>query len=131
MPSDAGNLRRRIVTDSLLIFWFIDGPMPFPIRSLTKKDNYTWSLRNDDLFVKMEGFIRPEILNIYILDPQTNMAVWEYKAGNEKGYSYELCIPKENLKNFPAIINDSNEKSVEFEFEQPDFKKLLKKRPGK
>jgi hypothetical protein len=131
MPSDGGYLNRRMITDSLLVFWLMEGPTPYPLQSITKKDAGTWAIRSTDLFVKMEGFTRPEILNIYIIDPKTNMAVWEYKSETEKNYSYELCIPRENIKDFDIIVNDGNEKSPEFDFDKIDFKKLLKQRPGK
>ncbi|MEO8171857.1 MAG: hypothetical protein ABI581_02195 [Sediminibacterium sp.] len=131
MPSEQGELRRRIINDSLLIFWFMDGPMPYILQSITKSDNETWLVKSKDQFVRMEGFIRPEILNIHIIDPVYKIAVWEYKSENDKEYRYELCIPKESIPHFDIIVNDSNEKAMEFEFENPDFKKLLKKKTVK
>lgn len=131
MPSEQGLLLRRIINDSLLIFWFMDGPMPYVLQSVTQTDNENWLVKSKDHFVRMEGFIRPEILNIHMIDPVNKIAVWEYKSENEKEYKYELCIPKERIKNFDIIVNDSNEKAAEFEFEKPDFKKLMKKKTGK
>ncbi|MES2331925.1 MAG: hypothetical protein V4539_20125 [Bacteroidota bacterium] len=130
-PSDLGNLGRRIVSDSLLMFWFVDGPMPYVLQSVSKKDNDTWEIRSKDYFVRMEGFIRPEILNIYIIDKENRIAVWEYKSETEKKFNYELYIPKENIKNFDMIVNESDSKMPEFDFDQPDFKKLLRKKTGK
>jgi hypothetical protein len=130
-PSEPGELRRRILNDSLLIFWFMDGPMPYILQSVTQTDNENWLVKSKDYFIRMEGFIRPEILNIHMIDPVNKVAVWEYKSENEKEYRYELCIPKESIRNFDIIINDSNEKAMEFDFDKPDFKKLLKKKTGK
>lgn len=130
-PSEQGELRRRMINDSLLIFWFMDGPVPYVLQSITQIDKENWLVKSKDHFVRMEGFIRPEILNIHIIDPVNKIAVWEYKSENEKEYSYELCIPKENIQNFDIIVNDSNGKTAEFDFEKPDFKKLLKKKTGK
>lgn len=127
-PSEMGELRRRIINDSLLIFWFMDGPLPYVLETISQTGNTGWTVRSKDYFVRMEGFVRPEVLNIHIIDPVNQIAIWEYKSNTEKEYSYELCIPKEKARNFELIANDSNEKAMEFEFDQLDFKKLLRKK---
>jgi hypothetical protein len=130
-PSEMGGLMRRIINDSLLIYWDMEGPLPYILESISQTANGGWTVRSKDYFVRMEGFLRPEMLNIYIIDPVNQVAVWEYKSNTEKEYTYELCIPKEKARNFDLIVNDSNEKAMEFDFDKLDFKKLLKKKTGK
>lgn len=126
-PSEAGALCRRILNDSLLVFWFMDGPMPYVVRSITKTGKQSWQVQTKDYIIQEEGYVRPEILHIYMIDPVKKIAVWEYKSQNGKQYNYELVVAKESAKEFDIIINYcATNKMLEFEFDQPDFARLVK-----
>jgi hypothetical protein len=130
VPSDAGNLGRRILNDSLLIFWFMDGPSPNVLSSVKKINETTYTIHSMNKLFDGEGYVNPEILNIYIIDKINKIAVWEYKSKKEKTFNYSLYIPKENIKNYDLIVSycDTGKQS-EFEFDQPDFASLLHKKP--
>lgn len=126
-PSEAGALCRRILNDSLLVFWFMDGPMPYVVRNITKTGKLSWEVQTKDYIIQEEGYVRPEILHIYMIDPVRQIAVWEYKSKNEKKYNYELVVAKASAKEFDIIINYCmTDKMPEFNFDQPDFARLLK-----
>ncbi|MBV9986205.1 MAG: hypothetical protein JO301_00885 [Chitinophagaceae bacterium] len=128
-PSEAGNLCRRILSDSLLVFWFMDEPMPYVLNKATKLNDSTFQVLSTDYLVKTPGFIRPEILNIYIIDKTRRIAVWEYKARSDTGYHYELVIPKSSIPLFDMIVNYSpQEKAGEFDFDSLSFPQLLRNR---
>ncbi len=131
-PSDWGNLGRRIICDSSLIFWFMDGPTPYAFQSIKKYNDTTYSLRTRNYLYACEGCVSPEILNIYIIDKKNKIAVWEYKSEKEKNYTYCLYVSKENIKKFDIIVNYcKTDKQMEVDFEEPDFARLLKNFPRK
>ncbi len=127
-PSEAGELNRRILNDSLLIAWYIDGPYPYVLDSARKVNEHTYSFTTREYFNNSDVFAKPEILNIYIVDDKTQMAVWEYKSRKDKQFFYRLFIPREHIKDFDLVVNYClTDKQMEFHFEEPDFPSLLKK----
>lgn len=125
-PSEWGGLCRRMLNDSTLIFWFMDGPMPYFLRSVIKTGENRYTVLSRDYIIGQEGFLRPEVLNIYIIDPKNKIAVWEYKSRKEKNWQYELVVPRENIPRFDMIVNYCNtDKQMEFDFDRIDFKALL------
>ncbi len=127
-PSDKGELNRRILNDSLLIFWSIEGPIPYVLLSVKKVNEQTYTVHTKDVFVQAGDFFRPEIVNIYMIDPEKKIAVWEYKSLNQKEYTYELYIARESIQKFDMIVNYcKTDKMSEFNFDTPDFTKLLEK----
>lgn len=127
-PSDWGNLGRKILNDSTLIFWFMDGPYPYSLQSIKSNGNNSYSIRTKDLFYKGEGYVIPEILNIYMIDPKNKIAVWEFKSIKEKEFQYGLYVAKESIPNFDIIINYCRtDKQNEFEFDPIDYPAILKK----
>lgn len=67
-PSEPGNLNRRILNDSLLICWYLDGPYPYALSSVKKIADTIYSITTKELFINTDVFAKPEILNIYIID---------------------------------------------------------------
>lgn len=53
------------------------------------------------------------------------LTVWEFKTKYDKKYKYELMIPKEYSHNFSIIVNESEEKQMEVQFEEINFKELF------
>ena len=63
--------------------------------------------------------------NIYILDEQAGMAVFEY-PGKSYADRFELRVASDKIRNFPIIVNYSLEqKEEELAFDKPDFRRLL------
>jgi hypothetical protein len=64
----------------------------------------------------------PTEVNIYVLNKDTKLSVWEIKGDNPE---YRLMIPRETMKTLPIIVNHSINKEPEIDFENIDFKKLI------
>jgi hypothetical protein len=110
-----------ILTDSILIFDTQDGYHSVVLQSVTKPTPNEYALH-------YKGGIRDNSaegdMNIYVLDPKTNLSVWE---NIENGYhEYALRIPKEYAKNYDFINVNSNGEPDEHVFEAIDGKKLIK-----
>jgi hypothetical protein len=124
-PSDWGNAGRRIINDSAFVYWYMDGPLPVPIRNFKKLARNKYKLEIEDLVNKSE---KKKQLIIYTIDSKTQLSVFEFSDEPEQ-YRYQLYIPRENTKYFDMIVNYcDNQKQFEFEFDKIDFDKLIKNR---
>jgi hypothetical protein len=127
-PSEEGNMGRRIITDSSMVYWFMDGPDPEPILSAKKINENNWYLDINSYCKNISGLKdRPDAkLTIHIIDPKNKIAVWE-DASQPKVDRYELYVPKIYAKNFDMIVNYClQNKTEEFEFDNIDYPTLLK-----
>lgn len=121
-PSDWGNAGRRIITDSTLVYWYMDGPYPMPLTSFRKVNDNKYNLTSFTLQNTENGSNQ---LIIHIIDGKNKIAVWESPT-EVKEYCYTIYVPKENAKNFDMIVNYCEEmKQMEFDFDTIDYKKLL------
>ncbi|MBS1530910.1 MAG: hypothetical protein JSU01_11415 [Bacteroidetes bacterium] len=129
-PSEEGNEGRRIITDSTMVYWFMDGPNPQPLLGVRRVKGNTWYLNVNSYFKNISGFPnRPDAkLIIHIIDPKNKIAVWEDKS-QPQADRYELLISKDYAKNFDMIVNRSIQTKVpEFQFDKIDYAALLKNR---
>ena len=121
-PSDPGNLGRRILTDSTMIYWYMDGPSLKPFRTVKQINGCTWYFK-----------IHPTRLDnndaeliIHVIGSKNKIAVWENTSA-PAAYRYELYVPRENAGNFDMIVNECKQnKEPEFLFDEIDFAALLK-----
>jgi hypothetical protein len=121
-PSGWGNARRRIINDSAFVYWYMDGPMPFPIISITKDKNL-YSLEVLSIY---ESEPSSFILNIYRIDPKTKLSVFEYPERAEE-FRYQLFIPKQSIYEYNMIVNYcEKQKQREFKFDDVDYLGLIK-----
>jgi hypothetical protein len=120
-PSEWGNLNRRIITDSTMVYWLMDGLTPFPIMAVNKnkKDVYNFKIHSTyDSTVKQ--------FTIHIIDPKNKIAIWEDIYKTEQNH-YSLFIPRENAQNFDMIVSYCKQhKTGEFTFDKIDYASLLK-----
>ncbi|MDP2388634.1 MAG: hypothetical protein Q8M29_19840 [Bacteroidota bacterium] len=122
-PSDWGNAGKRILSDSLLINWYMDGPYPELLQSVTKENASTFVIKYKD---NEEGK-EDQTLVIHIIDPKIKLAVWEYPSNDGGPAYYRLYIPVAAAPNFDMVVNHCElQKQMEFKFDEIDFKKLLK-----
>lgn len=126
-PSDWGNNGCRIISDSMLIYYYLDGPYPFVITKMEQKGAGQYRITSKDYLNNEDVIVKPEILNIYIVDRKKQLAVFEYMDAGGEDFRYKLYVAKEQAGNFDMIVNHSNSKQMEFEFEEIDFKKLLRR----
>lgn len=125
-PSDWGNVNQRIVSDSLLIYRYIDGFYPYVITSLKKISRTEYEIKSKDYMNNEDVLVKPEELKITIIDPKQKIAVWAYKESAADEVRYRLFVPAANARHFDLIVNHGRQKEMEFEgFEAIDFKKLL------
>jgi hypothetical protein len=120
LPSDEGDMARRIITDSTLIYWYMEGPDPKPILSFKKLNDHTWFFKADNFYLT-----KTATLIIHLIDPVNKIAVFEDSSA-PKGYRYSLYIPKENAKKFDLVVNYcATDKTPDFLFDKIDYAKLL------
>jgi hypothetical protein len=121
-PSDWGNASRRILTDSTLVYWGMEGPDQKPLFSFKKITDRKYSLTSQPFY----QFVKKSSINIYIIDPKNKVAVWEDTA-LPADYRYALYVPLQYAQNFDLVHNYcKTEKTMEFEFDKIDFKALIK-----
>jgi hypothetical protein len=127
-PSDWGNAGKRIVTDSSLIYWYMDGPYAMPFQSSKKVSDrkYVFTFNNpwdDDNHLNQ--------LIITIIDPVTKMSVWEF-SDEKRLHRYRIYVPKSSAHHFDLIVNYCNNmKQLEYDFEEVDYEAFLKPFKGK
>jgi hypothetical protein len=122
-PCDWGAARRRMINDSSLVDWSMEGPAPRSIQSIKRanKNKYVLDLtghgENDKLTI-----------TIHTIDPTTKLSAFEF-AYEPDNFLYELYVPAENAKHYPMIVNYCpTEKHTEFNFDKIDFEELLSNR---
>lgn len=121
-PSDWGNAGKRMINDSSFVFWYMDGPSPAPLQSIKQQGNNIYVLEIASIYDKSSP---PEKVTIYKIDKKTELSVFEFsKASYEP--EYRLYIPVKSAKYFYMIVNDSDMKQDEFEFDKINYQKLIK-----
>ena len=120
-PSDWGNLGRRIINHEAFVYWYMDGPMAYQIENVKEINE-----QKIELTVKYWYFDHSEKIIIHILDPITQLAVFEFETGERK-YKYQLYTPVESAPLYGIIVNYSPSfKNMEFPSEVIDYTSLLK-----
>jgi hypothetical protein len=123
-PSDWGNAGRRMLTDSTLIYWDMEGPDPKPLLSFKKLNDGKYSLTSQPFY----QFVKKSNINVYIIDPKNKVAVWEDNA-LPAAYRYGLYVPVQYAHNFDMVHNYcKTDKMPEFVFDKIAFKTLIKGR---
>ncbi len=112
---------RQSVNDTTFIDWTGEGPVANKIISQKKIDDDTYQF----ILTGIQGLERSII--IYIIDRKKGIAVFE-QSNKGKGTTYNLMIAADKIKSVPIIINHCPvQKKPEFNFDEPDFKRLLTK----
>jgi len=122
-PCDWAKVNKMMLTESALIYWMMEGPMPSPLTSFKK---------HNDLFYQVDyvNYLNDQVttLTIDILDATTQMAIWEYKIENGPTFT-TLCVPKEKAHHFDLIVNFcENKMQNEAKFQRIDFSALKNER---
>ena len=119
-PSDFYTHYKIGLTDTTFIDYTGEGPLASKILSFRKIDGRTYRLE----LTGINDSIRN--LTIHIIDKNLGIAVFEENAGN-RGSVYFLMISEDKIRNLPIIVNYcESSKQRELEFEEPDFKALLR-----
>jgi hypothetical protein len=118
-PSDFYSHFKVKITDTAFIDFSGEGPCANKILSYNRIDKNTmaFSLTSTEKPARR--------LIIHIIDEQKGIAVFE--EPDNKNYRYYLMIDVRKMRRLPIIVNDCTiQKEMEMEFEEPDFKKLLR-----
>ncbi len=72
----------------------------------------------------MDNSLRSWSFDIYLIDPVQKIAVWSWPGFKDDRYF--LMVARENARKFPIVVNTGNVKPMEYEFDETDYKELLK-----
>lgn len=119
-PCDWAKVNRMMLTESALIYWMMEGPMPSPLTGFKK---------HNDLFYQVDYMNHSNdqvtTLTIDVLDAKTQMSIWEYKVENGPTFR-TLAIPKEKAYDYDLIVNYcENQLQSEARFPKIDFSALI------
>ena len=78
-PSDWGNAGRRLIRREAYVVWDMEGPTPFYWHAIRQTDKHRYELR-------YQGYNAERKIILHILDPKTQLAVFEYQV--EPGSRY-------------------------------------------
>ncbi|MES2111518.1 MAG: hypothetical protein V4577_22360 [Bacteroidota bacterium] len=122
-PSDFGNAIRKMVTDSTIVDWGMEGPIPSAISTVVSPGINNWTIGSRAYYNKSVVYT-----TIDIIDPKNKTAVWTQTGYDGKKY-YQLFVPKENARNFDMIVSYCRDhKTGEFNFDKIDYPALLKQK---
>ncbi|TCS88922.1 hypothetical protein EDD80_102113 [Anseongella ginsenosidimutans] len=128
-PSD-GQCSRTMIKSREYISWGMEGPGPWPMKSVKKISDTRYTLELLNPFDHL-----PSVFNhitIHIIDPETKMAIFEYTSQDGFYHFYRLFIPAAHASNFDLIVNYCDkQRQMEFQFEKIDYAKLLDNRGSK
>jgi hypothetical protein len=112
------------ITDTAFIDKVVEGPVANKIIDFTQTDDKTFQFKLTGAYAQNRTLI------IHIIDNKNGIAVFEdsyYRFGEEEKRFY-LMISADKIKNLPIIVNYCAEmRTNEFDFDEPDFDKLLNK----
>jgi hypothetical protein len=118
-PSDFYSHYKVGITDTSFIEYTGEGPEAKKIISYKKIDNQTFQ------FILLGYTLKLEKLTVHLIDIKNGIAVFE--ENNLGQVNYKLMISADKIRNLPIIVNYCKvQKQVEFHFEKPNFKQLLK-----
>lgn len=121
-PSDWGNARKRILTDSCFVFWYMDGPSPRPLCSYENNGNqHTFGYADMNNGKPVVSYFTVEQI-----DPDLDLYLFEFLDENEDSkYRYQLYTSVQSADKFDLIVNFSNPpmKWMEYDFDsiRPDM----------
>lgn len=125
-PSDFMYHYKINITDTAFIDYMVEGPVANKIIDFTKIDDSTFRFHLTGLCKQNRELV------IHIIDSKNGIAVFEDKYINTFGGEKEedarttLMIDVNKIRNFPIIVNYCEQsKQNEFEFDKPDYKKLI------
>ncbi len=121
-PCDFNSFHALSINDSTLINWKGEGPEAVKIIAQKKIDSSTY-------YFNLTGQYHDHVeLLIHIIDADRGIAIMEGRD-EEGGSGYNLMIAADKIRSVPIIVNNcETEKQAEWNFEQVDFKKLLRKK---
>lgn len=120
-PSDPGESTWVGITDTTILQLYFD--LGIVASNIQKVKKINPQLIELNYYNRNLGSV---YLKIHIIDQNNGIAVFEY-PNNPLNERYMMMVKSEKSNKFPIIVNYCNEnKMAEFEFEKPDFPKIIK-----
>ena len=118
-PSDNGNNLNKMITDSTIIEFFMDGPYASAIQSFKAIDLNTFEYTIKGTYSTVEK------ITIHVLDWVSEVAVFD-NHNSDDNYRYTLMVGADRARKFPIVVNYcETQKQMEFNFDSPDFKEIM------
>ena len=120
-PSDFISHYKVGISDTTFIEYTGEGPEENKIVSFEKQDSITFKFKIIGHSLKISN------LTVHFIDSKNGIAIFE--ESNSGQIKYRLMISSDKIRNLPIIVNYCKEqKTVEFKFENPNYRQLLKKK---
>lgn len=118
-PSDWGAARKKIITDSTFMFWYMDGVSPYLLESVSTINENTFELT---YLAFASNSLHESIINIYLIDKEKSVFLFDY-TNQASDNRYQLYTIDSSVHLFDAIVNYSPmQKQHEYDFDPPTIK---------
>ena len=126
VPCDGIYIYKVMITDKYVCETEVGGLYPRELNSL-KMINQTSYMNSETNYLWNEKDLR-----INIIDRQKGIAIFSATRIEDSSTHYRLMVDANKIRLFPVIKNECPEgKEPEFDFDEPDFEKLLDKKDVK
>jgi len=123
LPSDLGNIRRTIITDSLLVFWGAEGPKDlYALTSVKQISEQKCEIKAKNA----NGQTQNITVNRFERKKSLTVAIFENNGAKGEEKYMGMFVGRESVGSYDVIVNDSKGKKVaEYEFKDKiDFQKF-------
>lgn len=118
MPCDLGTSRRVFISNKEIVF---EG---YELNKYKLNSKINCLIKNNYKFSYTNNLKNKTSVVINIINEDKGIAVFKYTSNNKS--TYHLMVDANKIKSFPIIVNECNDGKVpEFDFEVPNFKKLM------
>lgn len=120
-PCDFYSHYRISINDTTFIDWSGEGPEANKIAAQKKIDDKTYEFQ-------LTGIVKKDRkLTIHIIDSKKGIAVFEEMNDKADKSYYYLMVASDKIKTVPLIVNNCETvKQLELDFDEPNFRELLK-----
>jgi hypothetical protein len=120
-PCDFYTYFKVSISDTTYIDWTGEGPVANKIAKQKKFNDTTFIITTLGIYD-----INRQV-TIHLIDKSKGIAIFEEQT--KDGISFNLMISADKIKSVPFIVNNcKTRKQLELKFEEPDYKKLLKRK---
>ena len=121
-PSDFYFHYKVSITDSAYVDFSGEGPSASKILSFQKMGNNTFQFTLEGMYSHGRELL------IHMIDKKAGVAVFE-DSSTEREKIYYLMVDADKIRDFPLIVNYcESQKHHEFDFDKPDFLKLIRQK---
>jgi hypothetical protein len=117
-PSDWGNHRKFVITDSTTIDYDMEGMEPSKIVSINHVSTY-------EILIKRKNNWQGDSVKIKLINPELGIAIFTFCKTRTTDEEKRLMVSVDKVYKFKAIVNHcDSDKVSEWEFDKIDFSKF-------